>query len=205
MTVEEVSNAIKHFLETLEEEKIYKFNAELWNEKKDEIENTAKRLRAFVQSFKKIADSGLDNIDISDEGKIIFLIQNRVWIIASFLEMVKNFLILFIDTERCDKFDSETVMYGRLIKILCKAIGYNKKLRDITFDIFLVDFRNAIFHNKYEFNNDGMTYENYDKKNIFLSFEQIAEKNNEAKAIFDTITSFTNDKTDEIESKLKKL
>jgi len=204
MTVEGVSNAIKHFLEKLEEEKIYKFNAELWNEKKDEIENTAKRLRTFVQSFKKIADSGLDNIDISDEGKIIFLIQNRVWIIASFLEMVKNFLILFIDTERCDKFDSETVMYGRLIKILCKAIGYNKKLRDITLDIFLVDFRNAIFHNKYEFNNDGMTYENYDKKNIFLSFEQIAEKNNEAKAIFDSITSFTNDKTDEIESKLKK-
>ena len=76
MTVEGITKATKHFLKTLEEEEIYKFNSELLNEKKDEIENTAKRLRTFVQSFKKISDSGLVDIDISDEeGNILIEIK----------------------------------------------------------------------------------------------------------------------------------
>lgn len=203
MTIEETSKATKRFLKKLDEKKIYKFNRKLWNEKKDDIQNTTERLGTFTHHFEKIYNCILDNVNIPNEDKPTLIMQMQVWIIASYLELIKNFLIIIIDAKYC-KFNSEIVTYGKLIRILCKALGYDETLRKATLDNFFVDFRNAIFHNKYKFNENGMTYENYDKKIISLSFEQLGERTRETTAFFDSITSFVNDKTDELESNRKR-
>ena len=62
----------------------------------------------------------------------------------------------------------------------------------------MVDFRNAIFHNNYSVGNSSVTYKNYDKQTVFLTLEQLNERNSEATMMFQVITEFAEKKNLEL-------
>ena len=69
----------------------------------------------------------------------------------------------------------------------------------------MVDFRNAIFHNKYKITNNGIIYKNFENESIPLTIEQLNEKNNEATEIFKTITEFADKKAFELNKQADEL
>jgi len=125
------------------------------------------------------------------------MVQIQVWSLASALELVKLLLIVLVNPKKVI-LDPEKLMYGQVIKAICKEIGYDEKLKNKIFDYFMVDFRNAIFHNKYNITNNGITYKNFENQSISFTNEHLNEKNNEATEIFKTISAFADKKAYEI-------
>ena len=112
--------------------------------------------------------------------------------------------MLLINNEKIN-LDPDKAMYGQVIEAICKEIGYNETARKITLDNFMVDFRNAIFHNKYNIENGGIIYKNYDNKSVILTNEQLNERNNEASAILESITAFADQKSEEFNKQTDEL
>ncbi len=196
MTVEDVKKATEHFLKTIEEENIFKFNSELWANYSEHYKNFTYRRNFFLKTLQKIANKINDGA-LSDEEAQIFMVQIQVWSLASALELVKLLLIVLVNPKKVI-LDPEKLMYGQVIKAICKEIGYDEKLRNKTFDNFMVDFRNAIFHNKYNITNNGIIYKNFENQSISFTNEHLNEKNNEATEIFKTISAFADKKAYEI-------
>lgn len=209
MTVESIRKATELFLKTIDDEGVFKFNSELFADYGEHLKNWTARRNLFLKTLQKIA-SKVDGT-LSNEEAETFMIQISIWNLASILELTKFFLMLLINKEKID-LDPEKAMYGQVIEAICKEIGYNEITRKITLDNFMVDFRNAIFHNKYNIENGGIIYKNYDNQSVILTNEQLNERNNEASAMLESITAFADQKseefnkqTDELDRKAKEL
>ncbi len=63
----------------------------------------------------------------------------------------------------------------------------------------MVDFRNAIFHNKYNIENGQVIYINFDNQSVVLTGNDLNERVNEATAMFDVISDFALKKRKELE------
>jgi len=202
MTVENIRKATELFLKTIDEEGVFKFNSELFADFGEHFRNWTSRRNLFLKTLQKIAIK-VDGI-LSDEEAETFMIQISIWNLASILELTKFFLMLLINKEKID-LDPEKAMYGHVIDSICKEIGYNETTRKITLDNFMVDFRNAIFHNKYNIENGGVIYKNYDNQSVILTNEQLNERNNEASTILESITAFVNQKSEEFNKEADEL
>ncbi len=191
MTVEGVRKATEHFLKTMDEEGVYEINSEFVEENIDYHKNWSNRRNSFNLILKKITEL-IDGKITSDEVGL-FMIQIMIWNLASMLELFKFFLIVMTNKERI-VFNPDKSMYGQVIEAICNEIGYDKKTKKTTLDTFMVDFRNAIFHNNYSVGNSSVTYKNYDKQTVFLTLEQLNERNAEATMMFQVITEFAEKK-----------
>ena len=206
MTIEGIRKATEYFLKTIEEENIFKFNSELWAKYAEHYKNFTSRRNLFFKTLQKIGNK-INDGTLSDEEAQTFMVQIQVWSLASALELVKLLLIVLVNPKKVI-LDPEKLMYGQVIKAICKEIRYDENLKNKTFDNFMVDFRNAIFHNKYNITNNGIIYKNFENQSISFTNEQLNEKNNEATEIFKTISEFAdkkaseiNEQTDELERK----
>ena len=138
MTIEGVKKATEHFLKTLDEEKIFKFNSELWNEHSEDYHNFTSRRYIFFKALQKITDKIEDGI-LSDEESETFMVQIQVWSLSSALEWIKIILTVMVNPKMV-VLDPEKLMLGQVIKAICKKIRYDEKLTNKTFDNFMVDF-----------------------------------------------------------------
>ena len=191
MTVEGVRKATEHFLKTMDEEGVYEINSEFVEENIDYHKNWSNRRNSFNLVLKKITE--LIDGKITNDEVGLFMIQIMIWNLASMLELFKFFLIVMTNKERI-VFNPDKSMYGQVIEAICNEIGYDKKTKKTTLDTFMVDFRNAIFHNNYSVGNSSVTYKNYDKQTVFLTLEQLNERNAEATMMFQVITEFAEKK-----------
>jgi len=203
VTVEGIRKATEHFLKTIEEENIFKFNSEVWDQYSEHYNNWLYRINSFTKTLQKIVNK-IDDGTLSDEESVNFMVQLQLWHLASTLELAKFFFMVLVNPDKVT-FDPEKLMYGHVIKTICKAIGFDKKLQKITLDSFMVDFRNAIFHNKYNILRNGIVYKNYENKSMYLTNDQLNEKINEANEIFRTIKDFADKKTNELNKQADEL
>lgn len=202
MTVESIRKATELFLKTIEEEGVYKFNSSLFSDYGEHFKNWSNRRNLFLKTLEKIANK-VDGT-LSDEESETFMVQISIWNLASILELIKFFLMLLVNKEKID-LDPEKAMYGQVIESICKEIGYDETTKKTTLDNFMVDFRNAIFHNKYNIENGGIIYKNYDNQSVILTNLQLSERNNEASVILESLTAFADKKSDEVDRMTKKL
>jgi len=194
MTVEGIRKATEHFLKTMDEEGVYEINSEFFQENVDYHKNWSNRRNSFLLVLKKITQM-IDGKITNDEAGL-FMIQIMIWNLASMLELFKFFLMVVTNKERV-VFNPDTSMYGQVIEAICREIGYDDKTRKTTLDTFMVDFRNAIFHNNYSIGNSSVSYKNHDKQTVLLSLDQLNEKNSEATAMFEVISGFAEKKNND--------
>ena len=196
MTVEGIRKATELFLEKMDEEGVYKINSEFFNENVDHFKTWSNRRNSFHIILKKIVQL-IDGKITNEEGGL-FMMQIQIWNLASMLELFKFFLMVVTNKERID-FNTDKSMYGHVISSICNEIGYDEKTRKTTLDTFMVDFRNAIFHNQYDIKNFQVTYKNYDNQIVVLTHDQLNERNSEATAMFEVISGFAEKKKKELE------
>jgi len=196
MTVEGIRKATEHFLKTMDEKGVYKINSEFFNENVDYHKNWSSRRNSFNIVLKKITQ--LINGKITNEEAGLFMIQLMIWNLASMLELFKFFLIVITNKERV-VFNPDKSMYGQVIEAICKEIGFDDKTRKTILDTFMVDFRNAIFHNNYSIGNSSVSYKNHDRQEVLLSLDQLNERNSEATVMFEVISGFAEKKNKELE------
>ena len=196
MTVEGIRKATEHFLDTMDSEGVYEINLQYFRDHVEHFKNWSNRRNSFFIVLKKITQ--LIDGKIADEEGGLFMMQIMIWNLASMLELFKFFLIVVTNKERID-FNTDKAMYGQVIEAICKEIGYDKKTRKTTLDNFMVDFRNAIFHNNYSIGNFQVTYKNYDNQTVVLTLDQLNERNAEATAMFEVISGFNERKNKELE------
>ena len=201
MTIDGIKKAVNEFLETLVEEEIYKFNSKLFQEYFLKIKNFVSSNKIITNTFEKTVDLLLKS-DLPKNDRQIFIHQVGIWSFSSNLEMIKTYLKIIIDNKKIPF--NENTTYGRLLGMICDEIGYNTKLRNTIFDIFYVDFRNAIFHNNYDITMDGISYDKQGQT-INLTTEELTNYIYEAKTIFDTIGNFLDKKSEELNKKAEEL
>lgn len=154
-------------------------------------------MNIFANTFQKLAPT-IEKSELSNEEKSIFVSQIMVWFIASALEMVKILLVVLIKPKYIDV-DPERTMYGKIIVEICKALEFEKTDTKHVLDNFMVELRNAIFHNKYDITVDGFSYLNYENKVIQLTHDQVTDKTYEADAIYRTLEKFANERVKEMQ------
>lgn len=204
MTGEEISKATKRFLHTFDERKLYHFNSELYKRYKNDIEDFKTRSVLYSSALQKTISLVFKTDQLSEEEKTIFVYQNAVWFLSSILEYIKIWLMLLVDRSIVT-FDPEKVMYGSLLKEICKALDYNESMKNTTFDNFQVDFRNAVFHVNYHITTKGIQYKNYKGETVDLTFDQLIERIHEAEVILNEITTFADNKSEELDKKAEEL
>ncbi|NQV38959.1 MAG: hypothetical protein HQ505_00200 [Nitrosopumilus sp.] len=195
MTVEGIRKATEYFLETMDSEGVYEINSKFFEEHVEHFKNWSNRRNSFHHVLKKITP--LIDGKITDEEGGLFMIQIMIWNLASMLELFKFFLMVVTNKDRI-KFNPDKAMYGQVIGTICKEMNYDEKTRKTTLDNFMVDFRNAIFHNNYSIGNFQVTYQNYNNQAVVLTLDQLNERNSEATAMFEVISGFAEKKNSEL-------
>jgi len=204
MTVEEISKATKQFLNTIDERKLYQFNSELYKKYKNDIGNFQKRSVLYTEAFQKTISIISKTDQLTEEEQTIFISQNAVWFLSSVLESIKIWLMLIVDRSIVT-FEPEKVMYGSLLKEICKALDYDESMKNATFNNFQVDFRNAVFHVNYNITAKCMEYKNYNGETVDLTFDQLIERIHEAEVILNEISAFADKKSEELDKKAEEM
>lgn len=193
MTKESSHKDTLHFMNTIDEEGLFHYNYEYIG--KEFLNNFSKFTKAFGNTYSELGKKVTD-FETEHDQVMIFFIYSEVSFVITNLELVKKLLKYLVNpTLLKDGFDEDTTL-GQMVYKICKKLRYSDKLWDATFDLFHVDFRNAIAHQHYLISKDGITiYPNNEEKERDYSIEQLKEDSSNVQGVLEAIGEFMNEKS----------
>ena len=191
------------FFDSIFENGLYDYNKEYYDKEFDE--NFRKTIHSINVSFKDIEENTKLNLS-TEEQMEIFKIITFVNFINMNLETVKKYLKMMIKKGNDGiKFDENTTL-GQMIKRICDKIGYSGKTKESIFDLFCVDFRNAIAHQHYLVFKNGITiYPKESSKRKDFDQKSLGDLGMHVTGLYNAINKFGNNRGNEKVVELKKL
>jgi len=200
---EESKEASLHFFNTIEERGLYEYNSEYYDT--EFFVNFRDSMLAYRDSFAEV--DTLEKFSIATKEQMeIFKIISFVNFINMNLEVVKKYLKVLIKNGNDGiEFDENTTL-GQIIKKTCNKIDYSEELKNATFDLFCVDFRNAIAHQHYLISEKEIViYPKDDVKKKTYEVQDLVSLSYQVSGLYNTITEFADKKAEEKFRKLVKL
>lgn len=173
-----VKNDIQTFIEKIIKNKNSKINHNIFH---DEIlKKFLIDYNAYVRAYNRFIPTFIDENDKSQNVNI-FVLTTLSYVLVEALELIKNDIKSLISLN-----DSNNITYGRLINKLCKRIGYDHNQSENIKNIFLVEFRNAIYHMDYYIENEYLIFPIKEKKHKW-DYEKINRELQTIQVLFDII------------------
>jgi hypothetical protein len=142
--------AVLVILNDIEAKGLYKFNKEYHDEKF--FINFIEFEKSFTNSFEKI----IQKIDAFETGKdetVFFTVYSLMSYVNSHLQVFEKFLKIIINPAMIKGGFDEDTSLSQMIRKVCNKMQYTEKLKNSIRGLFLVDFRDAIAHQKYRIKN----------------------------------------------------
>ena len=196
MTRESAHKDTLDFMNTIDEKGLFQPNPEYMD--KESLDNFTKFVNAFSNTYSELGKKAT-SFDTEFDEVMIFFIYSEVSFVITNLELVKKLLKYLVNPKLLkDGFDEDTTL-GKMIYKICKKLEYSDTLWTATFNLFHVDFRNAIAHHHYLISKDGITiYPNNEEKKRDYSIEQLKDDTSNIQGILNGLGEFVNMKTAEI-------
>ncbi len=130
---------------------------------------TLKNFIKYISAFSKIILDEKNSPGLTHDEFIVFHCKTSSFIIADALERIKETLKIYIDEKKIPNIQKMT--FGKLIHILCDKIKCKDEERKYYIDLFLVEFRNIIFHMDYIIENECIKYPARTKNNVLPIYD----------------------------------
>ncbi len=181
---------------------LVQFNQEYLDE--EFFKNFIEFKRAFSHSISELVTK-LDTHQTKYDEMIIFTIYSELSYINSHLEVITKFLKIIINPSMIKNGFDENTTLEQLIKRICNKMQYPEKLKNSIRGLFLIDFKNAIVHQRYLINkpDDLVIYSRDKKMKKHLNIKNVADNAIQVIEILDAMLDWANGKTKLIEKKTK--
>lgn len=201
MTFEDSQKATLHFLNTIDDKGLYKYNGEYFDE--EFHANFQKFAVSFEKVFSDIVKYALTKSNSEQKDWLSFMLFVYASSIISYLEYFNKFLKTLINSELVKDGFTEDTTLGSMVYKICKKLGYTDKLWTATFDLFCVDFRNAIAHQHYQISDGVLTiYPKNDKKKHIFDTEKLMDYSDELNGILSGLLEFNKKKLEEMNKEI---
>jgi len=133
----------------------------------------------LIERTNRIVDENFNETEFSE-----FLILLRAYEFVIHLEYIKDILIEMLNKEKFPE-NIENKPLGSVIKKINEQLyphssnsseeKSGKELRKLNYELFFVDFRNAIIHRKYKLDNMELFYNDYQGEQIKINSDKFKE------------------------------
>jgi hypothetical protein len=146
--------AVLVILNDIEANGLYKFNKEYHDE--EFFINFIEFEKSFTNSFEKVIQK-IDAFETEKDEIVFFAVYSLMLYVNSHLQVFEKFLKIIINSAMIKgSFDEDTSL-SQMIRKICNKMQYTEKLKNSIRGLFLVDFRDAIAHQKYIIKDGAIT------------------------------------------------
>lgn len=138
--------AVLVILNDIEAKGLYKFNKEYHDEKF--FINFIEFEKSFTNSFEKVIQK-IDAFETEKDEIVFFTVYSLMSYVNSHLQVFEKFLKIIINSAMIKGSFDEDTQLSQMIRKICNKMQYTEKLKNSIRGLFLVDFRDAIAHQKY--------------------------------------------------------
>jgi hypothetical protein len=138
--------AVLVILNDIEANGLYKFNKEYHDEKF--FINFIEFEKSFTNSFEKVIQK-IDVFETEKDEIVFFTVYSLMSYVNSHLQVFEKFLKIIINSAMIKGSFDEDTQLSQMIRKICNKMQYTEKLKNSIRGLFLVDFRDAIAHQKY--------------------------------------------------------
>jgi len=144
--------AILIILKDIEAKGLFQFNKEYHDERF--FINFIEFEKSFTSSFEKIIQK-TDTLESGKEEMVFFAVYSLASYVNSHLQVFEKFLKIIINPKMIKGGFDENTPLSQMIKKICNKMQYSEKLKNSIRGLFLVDFRDAMTHQRYQINKNG--------------------------------------------------
>ena len=146
--------AVLVILNDIEAKGLYKFNKEYHDEKF--FINFIEFEKSFTNSFEKVIQK-IDAFETEKDEIVFFTVYSLMSYVNSHLQVFEKFLKIIINSAMIKGSFDEDTQLSQMIRKICNKMQYTEKLKNSIRGLFLVDFRDAIAHQKYIIKDGAIT------------------------------------------------
>jgi len=157
--------AVLVILKDIEEKGLYQFNKEYFDELF--FINFIEFEKSFVTSFEKIIQK-IDTLESGKDEMSFFAVYSLASYVNSHLQVFEKFLKIIINPKMIKGGFDENTPLSQMIRKICNKMQYSEKLKNAIRGMFLVDFSDAMTHQRYQISKNG-TILIYPNKQITLN------------------------------------
>ena len=173
-----IKNDVQIFIKKIIKNKNLKINHNIFHN--EILKKFMMDYNVYIKAYNKFIPTFIDENNKSQHVNI-FVLTTLSYILVEMLELIKIDMKSLISCS-----DSNNITYGKLIKKLCKKIGYDYEQSKNIHDIFLVEFRNAVYHMDYHVEDEYLIFPNKEKKYRW-NYEELSIKLQNIQIVFDII------------------